>query len=567
MEENLSYTSDKLSAAIIAGLLRDHGVRHVFISPGSRNTPLTIALARTPGLECLPVIDERSAAFMALGASVRSGEPVAVCCTSGTALLNYAPAVAEAYYRRVPLIVISADRPEEWIDQDDSQTLWQQNALEPYVKRSCDISARLDFDNGEWWVNRVVNDLLIEAVSGQKGPVHINVRLDNPLDRTVPARPADQRRILRLSPERTLTLHEAKALAENMAAPRRVMVIAGFMPPDNGLNKALQLFASAPNTAVLSESISNLHGPWLIDNIDSVMRTLTPETRREMAPDLVITIGGALVSRMVKEWIRGLPSETEHWHIGYSDVTVDCFKHLSMRIDLSPASFFRQTARQMLRLGGASDYRDRWRQTAREARLRHSEYCRDLPWCDLKAFESLFAMIPPRWDLHLSNGTPIRYGQLVEHGHIHRTDCNRGVSGIDGCTSTALGASIANPAGVTLLVSGDMSFQYDIGALASPHMGPGFKMAVICNGGGGIFRFIPSTRSLPELERYFAVGTRLPLEDLCRGYGIAYFKAGSETELQREFRRFAAVSDRPALLAIHTPGGLSAEILSRYFRP
>lgn len=567
MEENLCNTSDKLSARIISSLLADHGVRRVFISPGSRNTPLTVALARTEGLECLPVIDERSAAFMALGASVRSGEPVAVCCTSGTALLNYAPAVAEAYYRRVPLIVISADRPEEWIDQDDSQTLWQQNALEPYVKRSCDISARLNFDNGEWWVNRVVNDLLIEAVSGPKGPVHINVRFDNPLNRTAPCPAVGQRQIFRLSPERAISLPEARALAENMASPKKVMVIAGFMQPDNSLNKALQQFSTAPNTVVLSESISNLHGPWLIDNIDSTMRTLTPEMKRELAPDLVITIGGALVSRMVKEWIRSLPSETEHWHVGYSDVTVDCFKHLTMRIDLRPDIFFRQTAKQMLRLGGCSDYRERWMHTAREARKKHDEYCRELPWCDLKAFETLFGMIPRQWDLHLSNGTPIRYGQLVEHGHIHRTDCNRGVSGIDGCTSTALGASVANPKGVTLLISGDMSFQYDIGALASPHMGPGFKMVVICNGGGGIFRFIPSTRTLPELERYFAVGTRLPLADLCRGYGIAYHEAGSESELRSEFKRFAQVSDRPALLAINTPGELSAEILSRYFRP
>lgn len=127
---------------------------------------------------------------------------------------------------------------------------------------------------------------------------------------------------------------------------------------------------------VLSESISNLHGPWLIDNIDSTMRTLTPEMKRELAPDLVITIGGALVSRMVKEWIRSLPSETEHWHVGYSDVTVDCFKHLTMRIDLRPDIFFRQTAKQMLRLGGCSDYRERWMHTAREARKKHDEYCR-----------------------------------------------------------------------------------------------------------------------------------------------------------------------------------------------
>ena len=565
MEQILDITTDKLSARVIAALLAAHGVGRVFISPGSRNTPLTVALARTPELDCLPVIDERSAGFMALGASIQSGEPVAICCTSGTALLNYAPAVAEAYYRRVPLIVISADRPEEWIDQDDSQTLWQQNALAPYVKRSCDISARLDFANGEWWVNRVVNDLLIEAVSGQRGPVHINVRLDAPLNRTAPVPVLAEREIRRVMPEPQLRPEEARALGESLAAPRRVLVIAGFLPPDNRLNRALQTFASAPNVAVLAESISNLHGPWLIGNIDSVMRTLTPEMRRDLAPDIVLTIGGALVSRMVKEWIRSLSPSVEHWQIGPSDVTVDCFKHLTTRVDIRPDLFFRQTATPMRRAGGASDYASLWRSAADEAARRHDEYCSSVPWSDLRAFEVMFPMIPRSWNLHLSNGTPIRYAQLVPHGHIHRTDCNRGVSGIDGCTSTALGASIANPKGVTLLISGDMSFQYDIAALASPHMTARFKMVVICNGGGGIFSFIPSTRDLPELDRFFTVGTRLPLRDLCNGYGIEYHEASSEEELRAAFPRFAAPSSRPALLAIHTPGEVSARVLREYF--
>lgn len=207
------------------------------------------------------MIDERSASFIALGMSVQSGAPVAVVCTSGTALLNYAPAVAEAFYRRVPLVVISADRPEEWIDQDDSQTIWQQDALAPYVKRSCDISARIDFPNGPWWTNRIINDALLEATSGRRGPVHINVRLDNPLNSFSEHTPGTARVIDELSTRSELPVAEARALGSRLASPRRIMVIAGFNAPDEKLNRALAKMAGLPNVVVLTETLANLHSP------------------------------------------------------------------------------------------------------------------------------------------------------------------------------------------------------------------------------------------------------------------------------------------------------------------
>lgn len=558
-------TTDKKSCTIIADLLVAHGVRNVIISPGSRNAPLVMALSRREELKVDVVIDERSAAFVALGMSLQSGRQVALVCTSGTALLNYAPAVAEAFYRCIPLVVISADRPQEWIDQDDSQTIWQQDALAPYVKRSCDIQAHLEFENGEWVCNRLVNDILLEAVNGRKGPVHINVRLDAPLNRTAEVRPDTNRVVRMVSPSTELPTAEARRLGSLLASPRKVLVIVGFHEPDERLNRALAKLAHLPNVAVMTETIANLHSPLFVNRIDSTLCRLSAEEKEVLAPDVVITAGGALVSRFVKEWIRSI-NNVGHWHVGQTHTTVDCFKHLALRVEMQPAVFLRQLASAMQPHRTPSDYGGRWREAAARAEAAHEAYMARCPWSDMKAFSYIIPHIPAGWNLHLSNGTPIRYAQLMDCSRIHRSDCNRGVSGIDGCTSTALGASVAY-SGTTLLITGDMSCQYDLGALASALLSPKFKIIVICNGGGGIFRFIASTSGLPELEKCFAVGTRLPLQELAVGFGFAYFEARSEEELRRSFAGFAACDDRPAILAVFTPAKESAEILKGYFRP
>ena len=552
-----------LSCNILSDLLIAHGIRHVVISPGSRNVPVIMAISRRSEFECHTVIDERSAAFIALGMSIQSGSPVAIVCTSGTALLNYAPAVAEAFYRHIPLVVISADRPEEWIDQDDSQTLWQQDALAPYVKRSCDICAHIDFPNGKWWTDRMINDVLLEAANGRPGPVHINIRLDAPLNRQADHTLNSARVISMITPPQLLPVTKIRDIAKGLASPHRVLIIAGFHRPDYKLNRALIRLASHPNIAVMTESISNLHSPMFINRIDSTLCRLPDSDKETLRPDTVITLGGAIVSRHIKEWLRNLPG-LNHWHVGVSHTTVDCFKHLTTRINMDATPFMSQLASAMNRHKGESGYSRLWHEAAKRAADIHDRYIANVPWSDLKAMAYIFSHIPRSWNLHLSNGTPIRYAQLMDRMNIHRSECNRGVSGIDGCTSTALG-SAALFSGVTLLISGDMSFQYDISALSSTLLSPRFKMIVICNGGGGIFRFIKATSGLPETEQHLAVGTNLPLSDLCRGYGISYHEADSMPTLSQSFNRFINETETPSLLAVYTPGKLSADVLKGYF--
>lgn len=555
---------DKDGCNILARLLAGHGVKTAILSPGSRNAPVVVALARTREIETRVVIDERSAAFVALGIAEITGEPVALVCTSGTALLNYAPAVAEAYYKHLPLIVVSADRPAEWIDQDDSQTLRQPGALANIVKKTYALKAECANETETWWINREINDAMMTACRECRGPVHINMSVDEPLTPMVARidRPAE-RFIDVTRPREDAPLSEIRWLASQLGAPRKVMIVAGFMAPDDSLNRALAKLAKMPNFVVLAENLANLRFPGLVSCIDSTLCAI-PETEiAKFRPDVVITCGGALVSRLIKRFLRQTP-RLRHWHVGRNEHVVDCFQSLERRILMSPAVFFAQLSTAVQTHKAFDIYSAMWNRLRQHAERTHSMFLSAAPWCDLTAFERLYSLIPKGWNLQLSNGTSVRYSQLFTSAKIARYDCNRGVSGIDGSTSTAVGASVVYD-GVTLLITGDMSAQYDIGALSSTLLTPRFKMIVLCNGGGAIFRFIESTSSLPEVNDYFACGVNLPLARLCEGYGISFFEISENDGFDDVFARFASEKEHPALLAIHTDGLLSAEVLRQYF--
>lgn len=548
----------------LVALLVAHGVRKAFLSPGTRNAPLLIAIAREEKIDATVVVDERSAAFMALGYASVAMEPVALVCTSGTALLNYAPAVAEAFYRKVPLIVISADRPMEWIDQDDSQTLRQPGALSAFVKGSYDIPD-LQSDSMLWYASRQVNDALLRATSGRTAPVHINIQLDDPLGKTAEFPPAAPKIIRMIEPREDLTVACSREIGVQLASPCKVMVVAGFNPPDKRLNQALSKLAALPNVIILTETLANLHGKDFIPDIDTVLSAMSADERRELAPDIVITLGGALVSRFVKQYLRDI-HPNRHWHVGLSHTTVDCFCSLTLRVEMDPGVFFQQLASAMQPHRAPSRYADRWHIMADRAASTRQAYTARAPWSDLKAFSVMLPMIPKAVNLQLSNGTPVRYAQLFAPFGFHRCDCNRGVSGIDGSTSTAVGASLAYAPRPTLLITGDLSAQYDISALASARLVPTLRIVVMCNGGGGIFRFIKTTSSLPELEHYFAAPSTLPLRQLADGYGLDYFEVESEDELRRSWPLFMNFSSpRPAIMRVNTPPDVSANVLKAYF--
>ncbi|MDE6578261.1 MAG: 2-succinyl-5-enolpyruvyl-6-hydroxy-3-cyclohexene-1-carboxylic-acid synthase [Muribaculaceae bacterium] len=560
--------TDKIFCSILMDCLIEHGVREVVCSPGTRNAPLLIAVAGREELKKHIVIDERSAAFMALGLSVVGRRPTMLICTSGTALLNYGPAVAEAFYQSVPLIVVSADRPGQWIDQDDSQTLRQFEALSNFVKKSYEIPSYGEEDEEmRWYVNRICNDAMIESTSGRPGPVHINIALGGELGkkRSVPL--PSQRKIEMLQAEGFINKDIINNLAKEIAG-RKVMFVAGFLPPDSRLNRAATEFCSLPNVVPFCETLSNLHVGRDSSDVDAVLTAYHRKDLKKYAPEIVISVGGALVSRMLKEYLRENRDSIRHWAIGHQHTTVDCFMSLTKRIEAAPSRFLFQLAKATQKIisrdGCHSDYGEVWKNLRREASKVKGNYMDNIGWSELKAFRHIFNSVSDRINLFLSNGTTVRYAQILGHYKSHASYCNRGVSGIDGSVSTAIGGAIAYGK-ETLLITGDMSMAYDVGALSLPDVPPTMKLIVMDNRGGGIFRFISTTSSLEEREEYFCSAPRLPLEQLSAGYGWHYEEVHTEKELDDILPSFLKRQGK-GILRVVCPPEYSAEILKGYFR-
>lgn len=560
-------TSAQPSARILADLLVGHGIRNVVISPGSRSTPIVVAISHRKELKTTIVVDERTAGFVALGIAIQSGRPVALICTSGTALLNYAPAVAEAYYRCVSLIVVSADRPQQWIDQDDSQTIRQFEALENIVNLSVDISSDYEAKDFIWYTNRQINDAILAASAQRPGPVHINMRFDEPLgeliDKNAYEQKVENRLIKSVKPDLALsTSYIRKIVKENVAPPAKVLFVIGFLPPNHKLLKAFNKLADINNIAVLYEAQSNLqHIEGGCGRIDYALSQLDDEELKKLKPDLVISLGGSLVSRKIKKWLRSC-SNIRHWHIGFGprNRSVDAFKCLETRFEVDPVMFMTgfASAVQPYKHNNPSKYKREWE------KLNNTKPLSENPkWSDLQVVTALVAGLDNKTNLHVSNGTSIRYLQLTDYRHIHRIECNRGVSGIDGSTATAIGASMIYP-GSTVLLTGDMSARYDIGSLTLDNIPSRFSLVVLNNGGGDIFRVIGSTRNLDEREDFFACPSSLSFEKMALATGFDYERVTNLEELNEAVKHINAKRSLPLLVEVVTIGNENAEILRSF---
>lgn len=567
--------TSKQNCRIVLDLLLEKGITDIVYSPGSRNAPLLIGINSRSEFKTYQCFDERTAGFLALGIAIAKQKPVALCCTSGTALYNYAPAVAEAFYQNVPLILLTADRPIEWIDQDDSQTLVQPGALHNIVKQSFDIPEDATFSSdSSWFVNRTVNEAINLATSNLPGPVQINIRLSNPLSNLIEAQSIDTLRIIENIEDNTLSDKLFRSLAELLSG-KRVLVVAGFMPPNAKLNKILLKFQKLRDVRFCCETLSNIHlpgNPYAIDRILNVvdLSSNPSDIYNKLRPDVVISIGGALVSRKLKEFLRSYPPK-EIWTLGDTRLGVDCFKNLTKHINAYPASFFNGLYRFLHKMESKvllapvhPSYNEAWDD------LLHKSIERDCKffsykkvWSELNAFKYILENLPERYNLFLSNGTTVRYGQLFTQRMPHAVYSNRGVSGIDGTNATALGLSCAY-AGKTLLVTGDLSFGYDTGILGLDEFNTKLKIIVINNSGGGIFRFIKTTRDLNCREEMFCADPKLPIQGLAEAYQWKYLRVTDMNSLMDIYPKFISSEDKEIMEIIVNPE-ISAKQLIDYF--
>lgn len=538
------------------------GMEYVIVSPGSRNAPLSISFAKDQRIRSLVIVDERSAAYFALGITQQTRKPVGLVCTSGTALLNYGPAVAEAYYQRLPLVVISADRPTEWIDQDDSQAIPQPDVFKGFVKDSYQLP--LDANNPDdcWYLNRMVNEALSKAQSGRLGPVHINFPLREPLYGVKQYPDMDERVIRKVSSVDELSSDSIEMLAKTFNSTKKILILAGLLHQQPELNQLLSQLAKQPNVLVMTESVANMHDDSFLPCIDRMICSIKEDEVKDFQPDLLINFGGPLVSKMIKTFLRDNRPK-EHWFVGKEDHFIDTFKNLTSHIDVSPIAFFKQLLPLITDI--ESEYSNLWNERDAVVGMLHKDYLEDLQWSDMKAFEKILNAIPEGGNLQLANSSVVRYVQLFTSSDKLVYNSNRGTSGIDGCTSTAAGAALVNGK-TTTLITGDISFFYDSNGLWNKYLQPNLKIILINNGGGGIFRFISGPSGVEELEEYFETVQEYKADKLAETYGLDYFYAENETEVEAILPKFYAANKRATVLEIKTPRTINDQVLINYFK-
>ena len=553
--------------SLLASIIAEKGITHAVVSPGSRNAPAIIAFSRSGRLKLISISDERSAGFYALGMAQQLGHTVALLCTSGSAALNYAPAVAEAYYQKVPLLVITADRPAEWIDQGDGQTIRQQEVYANFIRKSFQLPHHIDNLSNYWHFSRMVNEAVDRTRFPAPGPVHLNLPLAEPLyDLQLNPEPGDIRINNLIEVEHRIPESALQGLVAQWNKAGSKLILAGQLPPGHGLEHWLCKLAEDPSVAVFTETTSNLHSQGCIRCIDRTIEGITDEQLPGYTPDILLTFGGAVVSKKVKALFRKM-KPAQHWHINPDpdDFHLDTYQSLTLTIPSEAAVFIRQLAAVVA--PAQSDFRARWQLLSERHLIKHGDFLANASFSDLTVFEALFRQIPDDTHLHLGNSTPIRYAQLFDEASRYTTWSNRGTSGIDGCVSTAAGAAAIGKHPVTV-ITGDIGFLYDSNALWNNHLPPSLRIILINNGGGNIFRVIPGPDRYEELEPYIETSHRFNAEGIAKNFGVNYYPATDQASLLKLLPAFYGPqnNNQPALLEIFTPAVISAETLRNYFK-
>ena len=515
----------------LAHICYEHGIRHVVLSPGSRSAALTLAFSRHEGFKMYPVMDERSAGFIALGIAQQLGTPVILLCTSGSAAYNLAPAVTEAFFQQIPLLILTADRPKEWIHQHDGQTIYQSELYGKHVKKFFEFSA--DYSNSDvaWSVNRITNNAVNLAAEIPFGPVHINIPIREPFypsgDETM-IRSEQIRIIKRMPVEVSLSTEVWHELLNEWDDASKILIVGGQHPKSDRLNKALSQISEELDVPVVGDSIANLCGSdQFIYHQDLI---LLSGDSAELAPDLLITYGLSLISKELKTFLRKNPA-TVHWHIGQDESWTDPLQTVTRQLAVSSEYFFEnlfekidyQLFVQNSDSENDSSYLAAWLAKSAIARVILENNLSNLTeLTDLTAIDFIIKSLNFEHQLHIGNSMPIRYVNVLGKScGVNAVFCNRGTSGIDGSVSTALGAAIVNNM-PTVLIVGDVSFLYDRNGLLINFLPPNVKIIVLNNAGGNIFRMIDGPAKLPELGNFFETSHTYNAKRTAEDSGLLY---------------------------------------------
>ena len=545
--------SSKESINILSALLIDHGVRYAVVCPGSRNSAIVHNFNECKEIECYGVTDERSAGFYALGMAQALQQPVVVCVTSGTALLNLAPAVAEAYYQHVPIMVVSADRPAQWIDQLDGQTLPQPDALGRFVKKAVSLPEPRD-DEERWYCNRLINEALLETRHHGKGPVHINVPVSEPLFEYTVKKLPEERNIYLLNPRSSKSMISVECAGQFFRS-KKPMVIIGQMSVDDILPE--DLYSISLCSVVLNESLSVGKGG---EHFDEVLQTVGDNP--DYQPDFVLYLGDTMVSKRIKKWMRDL-KKANIWAVAEDGVIRDTSMNLYGVIEGHPADVLEDLveAAGIKTVKSPQTFKALWEKALEKIDNHIESY--EPEYSQMAAVKYLEGSLMYAEDsyIHYGNSTAVRLANIYAKHYVY---CNRGVNGIEGSLSTAAGFSCVVDENVYCVI-GDLSFFYDQNALWNQNLRGNLRILLLNNGKGGIFNMLKGLEKSPARDRFVAAEHKTSAEGICRQNNVVYLRAGNTGEMQEGIDRLINTdSDRPVLLEVFTNAETDEQVLERH---
>ena len=553
--------SNKPGVQDLIAVFKAHHISTIVVSPGSRNGALSLSFYEDPFFTCHPVPDERSAGFIALGIAQATQKPAVVICTSGSAVLNYYPAVAEAFYQHIPLIVLSADRPIEWIDQLDGQTIRQNGALDKHVLMSVQLLQEADSKNARWHNTREIQRA-IHSSALNKGPVHINYPFEEPLYNQVPKGTSSPTITHQISPTTSWNKDQLRQLQEIWSSGERRMILIGSLPAhDVTLKEALCTLQKQTNSVVLTETLSNLHETSFVTTIDRIINSIGEAELKELMPDTLITLGGPIVSKKIKAFLRKSPLKA-HVHLSSFETAPDTYQQLTHHLMGDANSALKALAEHAVEKGGL--YFSKWERLNVVKKANHQSYQTE-HWSDFKVFQILNKKLPSDCTVHVANSSPIRYAQLFNWDNGQLFFCNRGTSGIDGSSSTAIGHSLESK-DPNYLITGDISFLYDSNAFFNTIASGNLTCIVINNSGGGIFDIIPGPSSTAAHLSLFEMRHPFKMEGIASSFGLNYKHVENRESLISALAwAEETATARPKVIEVRTPPADNTAVLKDYF--
>lgn len=536
------YSSNKLVLHILS-LLKQNNVKHIVISPGSRHYPLIRSMENDNYFKLYSVVDERSAGFFALGLIQNLGNPVAICCTSGTSAINYGSAVIEAFYQNLPLVVLTADRLPELLNQKEEQMFKQDKVYDGFIKYSGQLKEVNDAFS-EWYSNRIINEAFLELYNLKPGPIHLNIPIENHrTDKFLTPNIPLVRKISKIYGDSDINSWD---FYRNRLQGKKILIVWGqSFPTSKKLTDAINLFCKQFNCVILKDKLSNFHHESALDDSLAILTSLSQSEKDNLKPDIIITVFGNYVfNNDFKRFVKHFKDPVEHWDIG-TNIVCDPFKILTTIFSVNESYFFQKMG-EGNHYSFDNSYFIEWNKIS----LRIKKPV--LNFGEFSAIGQLLSIIPKNSNLLIANSLPIRMSQFFNLDPSINVYCNRGVNGIDGCMSTAVGfASISEE--LVFLIIGDLTFFYDVNALWNRHLSKKIRILLLNNEGGGVMHLPLNENLAPQLNKHVSAGHISSSEGLAKSLGLKYMSSVTSDDFQDNLTEFVNdESNEPMILEVFT---------------